>query len=138
MNADEHADELIAAEPSPEDFETSTSFAEASIAATATILNSTLLPGHRNQLKLPYHLLVTGKLWFVATGLAIAAPNLGDVLSLVGCASGTLIAFVFPSLISIKLKGWSAGAIFLLVLGILVGSVGSFFSFCQLMADLHL
>ena len=129
----DHESEVV-----PPDLETSMSFADFSIAAAATVINSALLPGYQNQLKLPYHLLVTGKLWFVATGLAIAAPNLGDVLDLVGCASGTLIAFVFPAMISLRLVGWNASAVFLLTVGSLVGSVGTFFSVRQLMEDLHI
>ena len=59
-----------------------------------------LLPNDDRQLQWPGHIGVTFKLWLVATGFAIAAPNLGDILDLVGCASGTLIAFIIPAILS--------------------------------------
>lgn len=65
--------------------------------AAINLINSCLLPGEERHLKLLYHAALTAKIWFVVTGLAIASPKLGDVLDLVGCASGTLIAFIFPA-----------------------------------------
>jgi len=88
-------------------------------------MNSVLLPGEERQLKLSYHVGVTCKLWFVVTAFAIASPNLGDVLDLVGCASGTLIAFVFPGCFAIRLQGYSHTAALLLVVGGVVGTVGT-------------
>ena len=50
-----------------------------------------LLDGEEKQLKLPYHFAVSAILWSLTTLLAILAPSLGDVLDLVGCATGTVI-----------------------------------------------
>ena len=50
-----------------------------------------LMDGEDKQLKLGYHLVVTSSLWGLTTLLAILAPSLGDVLDLVGCATGTVI-----------------------------------------------
>jgi len=50
-----------------------------------------LLEGEEKQLRLPYHVAVTVLLWGLTTVLAILAPSLGDVLDLVGCATGTVI-----------------------------------------------
>jgi len=98
-------------------------------------VTSVLLPGDDRQLKLPYHIATTIKLWVVVTGLAIAAPNLGDVLDLVGCASGTIIAFVFPGLLSLKLQGFNYTALTILLVGGAVGTVGTFYSTKKLIAD---
>ena len=98
-------------------------------------MNSVLLPGQERQLKLSYHVGVTAKLWFVVTGLAIASPNLGDVLDLVGCASGALIAFVLPGLFALKLQGYSHLALLLLVVGGVVGTVGTVCSLRKFVRD---
>jgi amino acid permease len=87
------------------------------------------------QLKLPQHIIVTVTLWVITTTLAIVAPNLGDVLNLVGCATGTVIAFILPALFSFQLNGYSHTALFLLVVGGLVGLVGTVFSTKQLIVD---
>ena len=98
-------------------------------------MNSVLLPGEERQLKLSYHVGVTCKLWFVVTAFAIASPNLGDVLDLVGCASGTLIAFVLPGCFAIRLQGYSHTAALLLVVGCVVGTVGTICSLKQFVKD---
>lgn len=87
------------------------------------------------QLEPRLHFLVTTTLWAVTTALALVAPNLGDVLNLVGCATGTVIAFVLPSLFSFRLRGYSHTAMILLVVGGLVGGIGTFFSTKQLILD---
>ncbi|KAI2513414.1 transmembrane amino acid transporter protein [Fragilaria crotonensis] len=87
------------------------------------------------QLEPRLHLLVTTILWAVTTALALVAPNLGDVLNLVGCATGTVIAFILPSLFSFRLRGYSHTAMTLLVVGGLVGGIGTFFSTRQLIRD---
>jgi hypothetical protein len=48
-----------------------------------------LLPGCDRQLTRNYHILLTTFIWFITIILALAAPSLGDVLNLVGCATGT-------------------------------------------------
>jgi amino acid permease len=98
-------------------------------------MNSILLPGEERQLKLPYHVGLTCKLWFIVTGLAIAAPNLGDVLDLVGCASGTLIAFILPGWFAMRMQGYSHVAALILVVGGLVGTVGTICSLKQFVRD---
>eukprot|EP00545_Synedropsis_sp_CCMP1620_P005408 CAMPEP_0119015108 /NCGR_PEP_ID=MMETSP1176-20130426/10563_1 /TAXON_ID=265551 /ORGANISM="Synedropsis recta cf, Strain CCMP1620" /LENGTH=476 /DNA_ID=CAMNT_0006968375 /DNA_START=90 /DNA_END=1520 /DNA_ORIENTATION=+ len=87
------------------------------------------------QLQLPQHIIVTVTLWAITTTLAIVAPNLGDVLNLVGCATGTVIAFILPALFYFRLHGYSHTALLLLVVGGLVGLVGTVFSTQQLFAD---
>lgn len=97
-----------------------------------------LLPDDDRQLKLTGHVGITLKMWFITTALAIAAPSLGDVLDLVGCATGTIIAFILPALLSLKIDGYSHLALLLLVVGGLVGTVGTFFSLKKLFLDLKL
>lgn len=90
------------------------------------------------QLILPYHVALTFSLWLVVTFLAIVAPSLGDVLNLVGCASGTIIAFIFPAILSFRLEGYSYMPLMLFVVGSVVGCVGTFFSLRQLARDVGL
>jgi len=95
-----------------------------------------LLPDDDRQLRLPGHVGFTITLWLVVTGLAIAAPNLGDILDLVGCASGTLIAFVIPALLSFYTEGYNHLAMVLFTVGGVVGTVGTYYSIKQLVTDL--
>jgi amino acid permease len=101
------------------------------------MLHSCLLQGEERQLKLPYHVVLTCKLWVVVTALAISAPNLGDILNLVGCATGTLIAFVFPACLAFRLQGYSDTAMILLIVGTTVGLIGTFTSLKQLVTDMR-
>jgi amino acid permease len=94
-----------------------------------------LLDGQERQLKLPYHVAVTMSLWGMTTLLAILAPSLGDVLDLVGCATGTVIAFILPALFSFRLRGYTHFAACILVVGGVVGSVGTTLSTLKLFAD---
>jgi amino acid permease len=103
---------------------------------TTTTPKNWLLPNDNKQLRLVGHVAVTIKLWIVATGLAIAAPSLGDILDLVGCASGTLIAFVFPAVLSLRMEGYTHQAMFILAVGGAVGTVGTYFSVKQIVRDL--
>lgn len=80
------------------------------------------------QLSLPYHCLVTILFWGITTVLAILAPSLGAVLDLVGCATGTVIAFVLPGAFSFKEKGYTHEAAMILVVGGVVGLIGTYFS----------
>lgn len=91
---------------------------------------SWLLPSENNrQLILSYHVAVTLILWATTTTLALVTPNLGDILDLVGCATGTILAFVLPSLFFVRKKGYfSLMAILLLVVGGIVGIVGTLYS----------
>ncbi|CAJ1969306.1 unnamed protein product [Cylindrotheca closterium] len=95
-----------------------------------------LLPEDSRQLRLVGHVFLTTSLWFVCTGLAIAAPNLGDVLDLVGCFSGTIIAFILPGLLAMRLEGYSCLALLLLIVGASVGVIGTYFSVQKLYVDL--
>jgi amino acid permease len=97
-----------------------------------------LLPdqgGDGRQLKLPYHIAITFVLWITTTFLAIVSPSLGDVLDLVGCATGTVIAFVLPSLFSFRLVGYSHTAAIVFLVGGFVGSLGTYESIGKLIAD---
>eukprot|EP00591_Stephanopyxis_turris_P005825 CAMPEP_0195512176 /NCGR_PEP_ID=MMETSP0794_2-20130614/4221_1 /TAXON_ID=515487 /ORGANISM="Stephanopyxis turris, Strain CCMP 815" /LENGTH=554 /DNA_ID=CAMNT_0040639903 /DNA_START=133 /DNA_END=1797 /DNA_ORIENTATION=+ len=96
---------------------------------------SWLISGEERQLVLPYHILLTVLLWGVTTALALSAPSLGDVLDLVGCLSGTVIAFLLPGLFHLKLVGFSHLAVMMVVIGALVGSVGTYFSLRKLVMD---
>lgn len=95
-----------------------------------------LLPDQGNQLRLLYHVLLTVALWMLVVSLAITAPSLGDVLDLVGCASGTLIAFVLPGLFSLQIKGYSTEGALLLGIGGVVGTIGTIFSLVALLEDI--
>jgi amino acid permease len=97
-----------------------------------------LMPDDNRQLVLVGHVIVTIKLWIVITCLAIAAPSLGDVLDLVGCATGTIIAFIIPALLSFSIEGYSHLALLILLVGGAVGTVGTFYSLKKLFFDLHL
>jgi amino acid permease len=99
------------------------------------VYHSFLLPGEERQLILPLHVIVTVKLWIVITGLAIVAPSLGDVLDLVGCATGTLIAFILPSCLALRLQGYSHLAAIIFIIGGVVGVVGTAYSLKKLGAD---
>lgn len=99
--------------------------------------SSFLLPGEGNQLKLPYHICGTVGLWMLVVSLAITAPSLGDVLDLVGCASGTLIAFVMPGLFSLQINGYTTQGAILLGVGGLVGIIGTSFSLQRLIRDMQ-
>ena len=107
-------------------------------AVAASALGYALLEDDPRQLKLPFHIAMTFKLWLVVVSLAIAAPSLGDVLDLVGCASGTMIAFIVPSCISFRLKGYSLEAAILLLVGGVVGTVGTLFSVRQILTDMRI
>jgi solute carrier family 38 (sodium-coupled neutral amino acid transporter), member 11 len=89
------------------------------------------------QLSLPYHVALTAVLWSIATFLAIVAPSLGDVLDLVGCATGTVIAFILPALFSFQLRGYSNLAALILLVGGLVGSIGTVFSVRKVIIDVR-
>lgn len=83
-------------------------------------------PDDQYQLLLPYHCLLTLKLWFVATGLAVSAPDLGKVLDLIGCACGTMIAFILPAALAFRLEGYSHTALLIAVVGGVVGVIGTY------------
>ena len=95
-----------------------------------------LLEGDNRQLKILGHIILSVSLWLICTILAIAAPNLGDVLDLVGCASGTIIAFIVPAILSFRLEGYSHKALLILTVGGSVGIVGTYFSIKKLTFDL--
>lgn len=104
----------------------------------ATTPKHWLMPHDNRQLVLVGHVIVTVKLWIVITCLAIAAPSLGDVLDLVGCATGTIIAFILPALLSFSIEGYSHLALLILLVGGAIGTVGTFFSLKKLFLDLTL
>lgn len=87
-------------------------------------------------LSLYQHVLVTVAVWASSLILALTAPSLGDVLDLCGCAFGTAIAFILPALFSYRLTGYTPTATFLLMVGGVVGILGTWQSFVQLIQDL--
>ncbi|KAL7465231.1 hypothetical protein ACHAXS_005561, partial [Conticribra weissflogii] len=98
---------------------------------------SWIVPGSNGrQLAPAFHAIITFLLWLIVTILAIKAPTLGDVLDLVGAFTGTMIAFILPGLFSFKLKGYTRMSCAILVIGGVVGSVGTFFSFVKFAEDL--
>jgi sodium-coupled neutral amino acid transporter 11 len=94
-----------------------------------------LVDGEENQLIYSFHVILTILLWGLTTFLAIVAPSLSDVLDLVGCATGTVIAFILPGLFYIKLKGYSLLAWSFVLIGCATGLVGTYFSFRKLVLD---
>ena len=97
---------------------------------------SVMIPGEEKQLSLPFHLTLSVVFWGLSTYLAIVSPNLGDILDLVGAASGTGMAFILPGLLSFKLQGRTRLALFILVVGGAVGSGGTACSLKKLVADI--
>jgi len=76
----------------------------------------------------PLHFALSLFKWFIVTMLAILAPSLNDILNVGGCICGTMIGFILPSLFWFRLKGYSHEALFMLVVGTMVGTVGTFFA----------
>merc|ERR1712187_332799 len=91
-----------------------------------------LMPGSEYQLILPLHVLLTWILFAVPLVLGLYARSLGDVLNLIGCSSGTVMAFILPALFSFKVEGYSHLNGFLLVFGGFVGIVGTHSSLVQI------
>ena len=121
--------------PEPQDIETTTPEPDSNLLVhdAASLLSWFIAD---RQLKSSVHYIsVTVALWAITTTLALVAPNLGDVLNLVGCATGTVIAFILPSLFYFKQRGYSHTAMILVTVGGLVGSVGTSFSTKQLFLD---
>jgi amino acid permease len=85
-----------------------------------------------------YHWLVTIALWSVTVALALSAPSLGDVLNFFGCATGTMVSFVLPGLFAFRLRGFSMSALFLLIVGGVVGSVGTCLSLLHIFQRISL
>ena len=81
------------------------------------------------QLKTPYHILLTVTLCVIAISVAVAASSLGAVLDLVGCLSGTAIAFIIPAAIQIKMgERVDVWVCLMLSVGLMIGLVGTAFS----------
>lgn len=87
-----------------------------------------LIPGEDSQLIPSVHWTVTTTIYLASLTLALHARSLGDVLNLVGCATGTAIAFILPAIFSFRLKGYSHFSAFILLVGGSVGSLGTFLS----------
>jgi amino acid permease len=94
-----------------------------------------LSDGRSKQFVPSLHVVVTVFLWGITTLLAILAPSLADVLDLVGCTTGTVIAFILPALFSFKLRGYSHLAAFILFVGGAVGLVGTYLSLQNMIHD---
>lgn len=74
------------------------------------------------QLTVLWHAVATFTLWFVATIIAINASSLIDVLQ---AFTGTMLAFVLPALLSLKLKGFSLLSLVTFGIGGAVGMLGA-------------
>jgi len=98
--------------------------------------NPWLLSGDEHQLHRKCHVVLTVAIWAGTLVLALLAPSLGDVLNLVGCLSGSLIAFILPGVISYQMHGYTFVGSTLFTVGVLVGCVGTFFSVIDLLGDL--
>jgi len=105
-------------------------------AASGSWIESMLLRGYERQLIFPFHFSLTIVMVYFTTLLAIKAPSLGDVLNIVGCASGTMMAFILPAILSYKLQGRTAMPAFILCIGGPVGFIGTYYSLIQLIEDL--
>lgn len=88
--------------------------------------------GNGRQLVFFWHTALTFTIWLVATICAIKSHLLGHVLDLVEAFTGTLLAFVLPSMLSFKLKGYSHLSLAILLVGGGVGLLGTVFSFIKL------
>jgi amino acid permease len=82
------------------------------------------------------HVGLTVGIWFAATALGVGAPNLGDVLALVGCLCGTLIAFIIPAAVDMKLSGCTSLNVGILSVGLVVGTLGTICSAKQFIDDI--
>lgn len=133
LSEEPHGDDEDDTNISDTSVDTSTSH---QILSTTAAPKNWLLPDDDRQLRLLGHFCITVQIWLIVTGLAIAAPSLGDILDLIGCASGTLIAFVIPGLLSFYVEGYSHLAMVLLTVGGAVGTIGTYYSIKQLVADL--
>ena len=89
------------------------------------------------QLTLLWHSALTFSLWFIVTICAIKSPSLGDVLDLVGAFTGTVMAFILPALFSFRLKGYSNISLAILVIGGVVGLLGTCFSIVKFSRDVE-
>lgn len=98
---------------------------------------SWMIPGEDRQLTRPYHAALTVLLWGTSIFLALAAPSLGDVLNLMGCLTGTIIAFILPALFSFQIHGYTHVAAILLAIGSVVGCIGTYYSVADLVHDLQ-
>jgi len=124
--------------PSPSESEETTSSDESTAYSFQQLQPPSWIVPESNgrQLVPAFHAIITFILWLIVTILAIKAPSLGDVLDLVGAFTGTMIAFILPALFSFKLKGYTRISCAILVIGGVVGSVGTFFSFVKFVEDL--
>jgi len=113
------------------------SSSETTISSVKIPTPSWILPnGDGRQLTLLWHAALTFTIWMVVTVSAIKSPSLGDVLDLVGAFTGTMLAFILPALFSFKLKGYSHLSIAILVIGGVVGLLGTIFSFIKFIDDI--
>jgi amino acid permease len=101
-----------------------------------TVNFSIMVPGEEKQLALTYHVALSVIFWGGCTFLALASPNLGDILNLVGSATGTAMAFILPGLLSFKLHGYTRLASFILAFGGPIGFVGTICSLKKLVGDM--
>ena len=75
-----------------------------------------------------YHVMLTLSFWAIAVCVALAAPTLGDVLNIVGCATGSMIAFILPALFARKSGDEGAACKAMLAMGVVIAVLGTVFS----------
>jgi len=80
------------------------------------------------QLKTRYHVAITLLFWGFSVAVALAAPTLGDVLNIVGCASGSMVAFILPAIIARATGDKGLGTAAMLVLGVAIAILGTAFA----------
>lgn len=83
-----------------------------------------------------HHAGLTIFLWALSLTIALTPASLGDVLNLVGCISGALIAFVLPAAFAIRLRGYNTTLNSVLFLtGCFVGCFGTYFGFKDMVSS---
>jgi len=109
---------------------------ESTVSCTFVPTPSWIIPDcNGRQLTFFWHAVLTFILWLLVTISAIKSPSLIDVLDLVGAFTGTMIAFIFPAVFSLKLKGYSKISIIILGIGGTIGMLGTSFSLVKFLRD---
>lgn len=75
-----------------------------------------------------YHMPLTAFLWTATLMLALVASSLSDVVNVLGCTTGTPIAFLQPPLLAWRLQDYSLKSTTLFTVCFSVGCIGTYFS----------
>jgi amino acid permease len=79
-----------------------------------------------------YHIPLTAFLWTATLMLALVASSLSDVVNVLGCTTGTPIAFLQPPLLAWRLQDYSLKSTTLFTVCFSVGCIGTYFSLHKL------